>query len=397
MTDSIKLTIDEIRLKSFRAFKNTRLPLSDLTYLIGRNGAGKSCLIDAFDFLRESVSDSLENAIDRRGGLDDIQYKETSKFKKTSVGISIVFNIKIADVRKIKALYGMEIGVNRGNNYPIVSERMLATKQDSYIRYGKEIDISSDISPPSGNLILPLIARSNSLWESILDAIRNIRAHELSPSKMSVTTEITDKSSLMKDGSNAGDSLKAVGRTEDHQWIVDRIGRITTGIENINAESLYGRRILQFMQCSSKGRLWLNASQVSQGTLKSLGVLLALRQIPTPSIVLIDEIENSVHPSALSVLLEAAYATSNKTQVVLSSHSPEVLSHYSVTGQRVRLIERNDGESYVYMLNKDTQSAINEIDTVGWMLRSNTLWKGPSEEKSPEDIFELPKSDNEKI
>jgi hypothetical protein len=38
--------------------------------------------------------------------------------------------------------------------------------------------------PAAGNLILPLIARSDSLWELVLNTIRNIRPYELSPAHM---------------------------------------------------------------------------------------------------------------------------------------------------------------------------------------------------------------------
>jgi predicted ATPase len=69
MSESIQVTVEEIRLQNFRAFENARLQLSDLTFLVGRNGAGKSSLLDAVDLLRQSTSESLENALDGRGGL----------------------------------------------------------------------------------------------------------------------------------------------------------------------------------------------------------------------------------------------------------------------------------------------------------------------------------------
>jgi predicted ATPase len=135
--------------------------------------------------------------------------------------------------------------------------------------------------------------------------------------------------------------------------------------------------------------LKFDARQVSQGTLRSLGVLLALRQKPAPSVVLIDEIENSVHPSALSVLLDAALASSDGTRVVLTSHSPEVLSHPAVTGERVRVVEWRDGVSKIFRLSRETQKSVNEIDTVGWMLRSNALWTGPKPDTFEGDLFAI--------
>ena len=146
---------------------------------------------------------------------------------------------------------------------------------------------------------------------------------------------------------------------------------------------------MSFVQRYEDGSLSFDARQVSQGTLRSLGVLLALKQQPSPSVVLVDEIENSVHPSALSVLLDAALASSGGTRVVLTSHSPEVLSHPAVTGERVRVVEWRDGASRVFRLSPETQKSVNEIDTVGWMLRSNALWTGPRPEIMKSDLFSL--------
>ena len=128
---------------------------------------------------------------------------------------------------------------------------------------------------------------------------------------------------------------------------------------------------------------------MSQGTLRGLGVLLALKQKPPPSVVFIDEIENSLHPSALSVLLDAALACSRDTRVVLTSHSPEVLSHNSVSGERVRIIEWSGGVSKIFRLSAETQKSVNEIDTVGWMLRSNCLWTGINPEAFKGTLFSM--------
>lgn len=391
MTESVRIIVEEIRLRRFRAFENARLALSDLTFLVGRNGAGKSSLLDAVDLLREAVSDSLENAFDRRGGLQKVQRAKSGRGRKPLMGIAVVFRIVFPGNRQTQAVYGFEVQGKTDAASSHIHECFVSSKETSFERKDQTFNSARkpDVSPPAGNLVLPLIARADSLWELVLNTIRNLRAYELSPAHMAVAQEIGERSTLDRDGANAGDVLKAMEGTEAHRWINERLGIITEGITDVNAKALLGRRVLRFVQKQEHGELNFDASQVSQGTLRSLGVLLSLKQNPSPSVVLIDEIENSVHPSALSVLLDAALASSDGTRVVLTSHSPEVLSHPAVTGERVRVVEWRDGESRIFRLSPETQASVNEIDTVGWMLRSNALWTGPRPEIFKDDLFAL--------
>lgn len=391
MTDSIRIIVEEIRLRRFRAFENARLALSDLTFLVGRNGAGKSSLLDAVDLLREAVSDSLENAFDRRGGLHKVQRAKSGKGRKPLMGIAVVFRIIFPGSRQTQAVYGFEVQGKTDAASSHIRECFISSKETSFERKDKTFTSARkpDVSPPAGNLVLPLIARADSLWELVLNTIRNLRAYELSPAHMAVAQEIGERSTLDRDGANAGDVLKALEGTDAHRWINERLGIITEGIDDVHAQALLGRRVLRFVQKQEHGEVNFDASQVSQGTLRSLGVLLSLKQNPSPPVVLIDEIENSVHPSALSVLLDAALASSDGTRVVLTSHSPEVLSHPAVTGERVRVVEWRNGESRIFRLSPETQASVNEIDTVGWMLRSNALWTGPRPETFEDDLFTL--------
>ncbi len=395
MAERIRVTVEELRLRNFRAFESARLQLSDLTYLVGRNGAGKSSLLDAIDLLRESVTDSLENALDRRGGLSKVRRLSVEEEPNPNprMGVVLILAIELPGGRTGRACYGFELVGHPSQLLYIVQERLeLVGAGDGFARRDREFVAPGrklNVDPPAGNLVLPLVARSDSVWEQVLDTIRQLRGYELSPAHMATASEIGEKTTLVQDGTNAGDVLKALGSSAEKSWLVERLALLTDGIADVKAAALLGRRVLRFVQNHGGTQRELDATQISQGTLRGLGVLLALRQHPTPSLVLVDEIENSMHPNALGVLLDAALASCDRTRVVLTSHSPEVLSHPSVTGERVRLVEWRDGVSRVFRLSPDTQSAVNEIDTVGWMLRTNALWPGPEPETFGDDLFAL--------
>ena len=391
MAERVQITVEELRLRNFRAFENARLPLSDLTFVVGRNGAGKSSLLDALDLLREAVSDNLENALDRRGGAQKVRRATVGAGRKPTLGIAVAFHVSFAGGRSLRTVYGFEL---QGEPRSIASRireclALSAGETASFARTNDTFETPRklDVSPPAGNLVLPLVARADSLWTEVLEAVRNLRGYELSPAHMAAAPAIGERSTLDRDGGNAGDVLKTIEGTDDHRWVVQRLSAIASGITDVRAEALLGRRVLRFVQRQNGSELHFDASQMSQGALRGLAVLLALRQRPTPSLVLVDEIENSVHPTGLAVLLDAALASCDRTRVVLTSHSPELLSHSAVTGQRVRVVEWKGGMSHVFRLNPETQAAVTDIDTVGWMLRSNALWTAPQPETYSGDLF----------
>jgi AAA domain, putative AbiEii toxin, Type IV TA system len=117
-----------------------------------------------------------------------------------------------------------------------------------------------------------------------------------------------------------------------------------------------------------------DASVMSDGTLRSLGILLALRQRPRPSIVLLDEIEDSLHPLAHGVLLDAIDEVSEEFPVVVSTHSPEILNNPVARADRIRVVERADGGSQVLGLSDNVRANLKPPLTVGQLLTSNALW-----------------------
>ncbi|WP_295432659.1 AAA family ATPase [uncultured Thiodictyon sp.] len=391
MAERMTVTVEEIRLRNFRAFENARLRLSDLTFLVGRNGAGKSSLLDAIALLQEAVSDSLENALDRRGGLNSVRRMSAGGDLDAPLGLALAMSILLPGRAPVRVVYGFELVSVANAPYRIVERLATSAISGGFERTGGDFHAPGnrlDPVPPDGRLMLPLIGRSDSLWNQILDSIRGLRTYALSPAHMAEAREIGERTTLLCNGANAGDVLKALPEAEC-SWLLERLALITEGIVRVEGDALYGRRVLRFRQQQGEAVRTLEARQVSQGTLAGLGVLLALRQQPIPSVVLIDEIENSLHASALGVLLDAAQASCARMRVVLTTHSPEVLSHSAVTADRVRVVEWRDGTSQVFRLSPETQAAVNTLDTVGELLRSNALWTGPEPETCGDDLFAL--------
>src|SRR5262249_31566653 len=153
-------------------------------------------------------------------------------------------------------------------------------------------------------------------WKTIIEALRLISVHQFSPQAIRSEPKIGSEARLSRDGHNAGDVLKHV-TPADRAWIEERLAAAIPGIRGVRATARVGRRVIVFEQEGEGGQTYrFDASMMSDGTARSLGTLLALRQTPRPSIVLIDEIEDSLHPHAHGVLLDAIDAASDELPVV---------------------------------------------------------------------------------
>ena len=314
------------------------------------------------------------------------------------MSVAVQFELKELD-QLIPVLYGFTVGTERARSSFIVKREVFRVgdshrlEPDIHSFDRDEKDFHSpqrSIQPAldSETLVLPLIGRIG-LWKSVVETLRHISIHQLSPRAIRAEPPIGGYEGLSRDGHNAGDVLKNL-KSADRDWIDSHLAIAVPGIQSVQPTTRAGRRVIVFEQEGEGGQTnQFDAWMMSDGTLRSLGLLLALRQTPRPSIVLIDEIEDSLHPHAHGVLLEAIDELSDEFPVVVSTHSPEILDHPTARGERIRVIQWNEGTSQIYTLGQRVLDNLKPPLTVGRLLRSNALWTAsePSTTGAEEDFF----------
>lgn len=245
---------------------------------------------------------------------------------------------------------------------------------------------------------MPLIAGQDTIWNAVYGALYQCYAYSLLPRAIGSWQPIGGHSTLNRDDSNAADVLKYLetnGLDGSVDWIVERLGRITPNVGTIHTHSKGGRRVIRFQQRANGDEgtpMEFDAAQMSDGTLRALGILLALRQKPTPTLVFIDEIEDSLHPEAISTLLGAAAVTTRHDfQAVVTSHNPQVLNDDAVRPEAVRVVEWHDGESFIYPISQRMIAYFKGGDDLGAMFGMDTF---PTADEpaliGDDDFFKLP-------
>jgi predicted ATPase len=384
-----RVTLKELRLRKYRAFADARLVLDDVTFVVGRNGAGKSTLMDAFSFVSEAVTDSLGTALERRGNFLGLFPRDLRRVARDGVSVAVCLDRE----SKSPVLYGFTVGWDsRRAGYSVKQETLRGGWAPSFERDEKRFrseTVSLQPAIDAETLVFPLIAGSNNEWKTIIESLRLISVHQFSPQVIRGEPKIGGEERLSRDGDNAGDVLKHL-KSKEKEWVEQHLSEAVPGIREVWVKTVVGRRVIGFAQdCGNGQSEQFDASVMSDGTLRSLGILLALRQTPRPSIVLLDEIEDSLHPLAHGVLLDAIDEASHEFPIVVSTHSPEILNHPVARAERVRVVQRTDGASQICDLSANVRAKLKPPVTVGQLLRSNALWTEaqPSTTGAEADFF----------
>jgi predicted ATPase len=122
---------------------------------------------------------------------------------------------------------------------------------------------------------------------------------------------------------------------------------------------------------------------MSDGTLRALGILVALLQSRNGdrsdvSLVAIEEPEVALHPAAAAVVLDALLEASRWTQVVVTSHSPDLLDDERLETDSILAVMAREGETLIAPLDEVGRKALREhLYTAGELLRLSQLVPDP--------------------
>jgi len=104
-------------------------------------------------------------------------------------------------------------------------------------------------------------------------------------------------------------------------------------------------------------------------------MMTALLQSPRPELLAIEEPELTVHPGAIRLLYEYIKEGALRGQVVLTTHSPDLLS--MLAADEVRVVDRAEDETRVGPLEESQRDAVMKgLFTLGEVMRSEGLKVG---------------------
>jgi predicted ATPase len=400
MSDAVFLT--HVKLRNYKSIAQCSIELGPLSFLVGPNGAGKSNFLDALRLVAESLNTSLDNALRERGGIGEVRRRSAGH----PTHFSIQLDFQLPDGRK--GAYGFQIGSARNVGFMVREEACRILDPDGAsgavfrIVEGKIKDSSERVNPPASKDRLYLVAAAGlPPFRALYDALSRMGFYNFNPDAIRELQSSDPGQVLRRDGSNLASVLNLMQKENNDSYlrVVAFLSRVVPGVDGVSAKQLGKKETLEFRQrVVEGGASWrFMAENMSDGTLRALGVLTSLFQSANGNrshvpLVGIEEPEVAVHPGAAGVLRDALTSASAATQVLVTSHSPDLLDDKDIGPELILGVTSVNGETRIGSLDEAGRTAIKDrLFTAGELLRQNQLMpekeKKVAQDKDQHDLF----------
>lgn len=378
MTSNIFLT--RIVLRNYKSIGACDVRLGPLTFLVGANGSGKSNFLDALHLVRDALTGSLDNALNERGGL--IEVRRRSKGHPTNFAIRLEFDLPSGQ----SGFYAFNVGALAGRGYEVETEKCvmggIGKGPFFHVERGTLKDSSEATFPAVTPDRLALVSASGmAVFRPVFDALTGMGFYNLNPKLMRDPQKPQDGRMLKSVGENI---VSVIGHLE--RVAPDNLHRIESYLQTVvpMMRGVERRQIgpletLEFRQeVAGDQTPWrFPAQNMSDGTLRALGVLTALFQSNkdhAPTLIGIEEPETALHPAASAALREALTKAAETTQVIVTSHSPELLDDGNIAPEHILAVVSEGGNTRIGPLDQASVKVMRDhLFSAGELLRLDQL------------------------
>lgn len=323
---------------NFRSLgEGVEIPLGQVNVLVGQNAAGKSSIIDLIRFLRDAVQQNAEQALSVRGGLPSIKRRGSAPNAALQVGAEYTFE-------GVKVSWKFSLIPEGEADFEVEYERYYATipVQNGEWPIAHDWQRGIQLAVPKGTKPFNTGPRRLAAPACFEDdrPFRELRAacfYSLFPNELRPPQKPDPlRQPLNEHGTNWTSVLRRLKKATAGRDLIAALGRVVGDITDYRVNQVGGYLAVEF--CHG-GDTWLDTTQESDGTLRLAGLLTALLQDPAPPFICIEEPELTVHPGALPVLFDFIKEASQRSQIVISTHSPELLDLFDV--DQLLVVERH--------------------------------------------------------
>jgi len=375
--------------KNYKSIAHADVRFANPTFLVGPNGSGKSNLLDAIQFVADALKSTLGYALGKRGGFESVVRQGAPEFE---------VQLEISRQADYSCHYGFAIG--RDREYAPIVLREECKVQSPMDRgefrrdSGTVLALTHHPMPAPVRDRLHLVVASGLVdFKTCYDTLCALTIYNPAVQQLRHDQEVFPPSNLLPDARNLTSVLRTMEPPQGGEAlaaVTDYLSAIASGVVGVSTHFKgSGGQNFQFQQ--RRGDLaapvTLYSHSMSDGTLRALCILVALFQpdshfLPKLPLVGIEEPEASIHPGAAAVLFGAIIRAAQHRQILVSTHSPDLLDDEDLITDCILAVEMVDGETRVGPLDAASKQIVKErLHTVGELMRTNQLTV--AEEETP--------------
>jgi len=360
--------ISHVVVRGFRSLENVAVDLEPVTVLVGPNGSGKSSFLNALAFLQQAVYHSpplvgisrLLTKTGQRPTAFSFEIHIRSRAPDLFSGSYFVRFQQDQDNPDIFFIAQETCDMQTGADLAVHRYSLAVKKDEKTRRLEPTWESTEDIQPPLAvnRLALPIMS-SLEYFVPMYNALTTFYCYDISPLALRSTQESGLEERLLPDGRNAVSVLKRLreSRSPYYHRVVNTVSRVAKSVQDIRPVEEGRALTFEFKEMFGRRRLDFRAADMSDGTLYVLGILLALYQEDAPTLVGFEEPESAIHPGAAAVLAEAFEEAALRTQVLITTHSPDLITRFDA--KRLRAVERTvEGTTVIAPIAESQREAI---------------------------------------
>jgi predicted ATPase len=359
--------IRKVTTRNYKSLAEVEVELGRFTVLIGPNGSGKSNFVDVLRFVRDAVMWGVDAAVVRRGGFSRILHPRARTLDRKDRPLRIEVHIELSTGKP--ALYELELDAEETGGYRLLRERLRASADESEDEFevaeGRLVRVPIMLRPlleqvefpPMSGLVLPTLAWG---WRAALEVWQTLQGMRFfHPTPLVIRTSLAmpvffvAPPPLWEYGENLSHVLWKLHKNSPEAFakISEALEHLIPGFVGLHPQD-------EAVEIEREG-VRLNLWQESDGTLRLVAIVTALYEEPSARLLLaIEEPELTVHPEALAVLVDLLLERSATGQVIVTTHSPDLLNR--LPAEVLRVVEWERGETKIGPLEPDQRSVIEE-------------------------------------
>ncbi len=366
-----KRFIHSLRLENLLSYGSEAevIELEPLNVLIGSNASGKSNLIEALNILRATPTDLLV-PFRQGGGISEFFWKGNKGVPVAKIQVTVEYPNQPLSYRLMFTVAGRRLEVIEEeieNEYSSFNER----NNEFYYRYQSGhpvLKVKSDNSVqqirrsivPEGLIIDQSILsqrKEPDLYPELsylsykFSSIGIYREWDLGQQSEIRKPQKTDlvEHPLFEDASNLGLFLNNLQYKLGNRQVIDQIKKFYELAEELNIK-VYGGTAQIFIREEGLTQP-IPANRLSDGTLRYLFLMALLLDPTPPPLICIEEPEIGLHPDILPTIAEMLIEASQRTQLIVTTHSDALVS--AIPPKSVLVCERDDKGSHLRRLEPE--------------------------------------------